>query len=362
MISPPAPDAEAQAVTIEGEVFTSAAPRLRYAVPSAIAPATTLEIAPGVTWLRMPMPIDLNHINLWLLEDGAGFTLVDTGLAAPRCAEVWTTLLGTPLLQERPLRRILLTHFHPDHLGLAGWLQDRLGIPVTLAKRGREALATFTREPAEWRATNGRHLQGHGLAEAAPLLAGLHGVSRSGYPAAHLDDAQADGEWLTIGGRAWQVLETHGHADGHHCFHSPEAGILISGDQVLPAISSNVSLSAAHWGTDPLGDFIDGLQRLHALPAETLVLPSHGRPFRGLRERASDLIEHHEAEFRTLLAALDAPRCATELMPVMYRRPLSGLHQLLGLQECIAHLEHLTRRGQLHRSQDNQGLFRYQRC
>ena len=88
MISPPAPDAEAQAVTIEGEVFTSAAPRLRYAVPSAIAPATTLEIAPGVTWLRMPMPIDLNHINLWLLEDGAGFTLVDTGLAAPRCAEV----------------------------------------------------------------------------------------------------------------------------------------------------------------------------------------------------------------------------------------------------------------------------------
>ncbi|MFO1425715.1 MAG: MBL fold metallo-hydrolase [Steroidobacteraceae bacterium] len=349
-------------ITTEGESFATPGPALHYAVEAAPPAGHARQIAPGVTWLRMPLPIDLNHINLWLIEDGDGWTLIDTGYPAESCAEVWRRLETEPLLRERPLRRILLTHFHPDHMGLAGWLQARYdGLAVGFAPRGadaaRDMLSPMTPES---RATGAAYLESHGFADAARFLEGLpRNFERQPLISMpRITHALRDGERIDIGA-PWRVIEAEGHADAHQCFHGAAAGVLVSGDQVLPSISPNVSLSRQRWGTDPLGDFLASLDRLDALPPDTLVLPSHGRPFRGLHARTADLRAHHADQLQRLLAQLAQPRAAYELLPMLFGRRLPGFHRMLAIHECIAHLEHLVRRGEALRETDGAGLHRY---
>jgi glyoxylase-like metal-dependent hydrolase (beta-lactamase superfamily II) len=354
---------EPSGITTEGESFATPAPRLHYVVESAPAPGTTLEIAPGVTWLRMPMPIDLNHINLWLVEDGDGWTLIDTGYPVPMCADVWMRLAATPLLQERPLRRILLTHFHPDHLGLAGWLQAQHGpLPVWMAARG-EAAARSMLEPAtdQRRALSAAYIESHGIAHALRFLDEIPSMTPRGglLVAPQVTRHLRDGESFEIGAATWKVIESDGHADAHQSFHCAAAGVLVSGDQVLPSISPNVSLMAAQWGLDPLGDFLASLERMATLPAGTLVLPSHGRPFRGLHARTADLRAHHAEQLQRLERQIVEPHTAAECMPTLFGRRLLGFHRLLGLHECIAHLEHLVHRGRAVRETSVDGLHRY---
>ena len=168
-----------------------------------------------------------------------------------------------------------------------------------------------------------------------------------------------DGELVSAGAWRFEVIETNGHAVAHHCFYSRDGALLISGDQVLPTISPNISLACADWGQDPLGDFLASLARLERLPESTLVLPSHGRPFRGLRARTVDLRAHHEEHLATLRGRLRQPQSAFALMPILFGRPLQGLHQMLGLHECIAHLEHLVRRQEAVRRTGADGAHRY---
>jgi glyoxylase-like metal-dependent hydrolase (beta-lactamase superfamily II) len=170
-----------------------------------------------------------------------------------------------------------------------------------------------------------------------------------------------DGEEVVWAGRSWRWLETNGHAAGHLCLHHAAGGILIAGDQILPGISPNVSLNG--WGVDPnpLDSYLRSLDRLGALDPATLVLPSHGRPFVGLRERALELRDHHHRRFDRLLAACEAPRAANELLSALYRRELKGFHHLLALGETLAHLEYLTRSGRLARRADADGTVRYVR-
>jgi glyoxylase-like metal-dependent hydrolase (beta-lactamase superfamily II) len=350
-------------ITTEGESFATPAPRLHYVVESAPEPGTTLQVASGVIWLRMPMPIDLNHINLWLVEDGDGWTLIDTGYPAALCAEVWTRLMATPLLQERPLRRILLTHFHPDHLGLAGWLQSQHAeLPLWMAARGEAAAHAMIAPVSEQRrAISAAYLESHGIAHAQRFLAEMPSMAARGELLAAPKIARhlRDGETFRIGGGEWQVIETDGHADAHQSFHCATAGVLVSGDQVLPSISPNVSLSAQQWGQDPLGDYLASLDRMDALPAGTLVLPSHGRPFRGLHARTADLRAHHAEQLQRLEQQIVEPHHAAECMPTLFGRRLLGFHRLLGLHECVAHLEHLVHRGRAVRETSVAGLHRY---
>jgi glyoxylase-like metal-dependent hydrolase (beta-lactamase superfamily II) len=349
------------ALTAEGEDYPTDEPRLHYLVEKAHAAGTTLEVLPGLHWLRMPLPIDLNHINLWLLEDGDGFTLIDTGMPASPCTEVWEQLEST-LLAQRPLRRILLTHYHPDHMGCAGWLQARHDIPVRMASRAIPWAEFMVDGPStERRAASVDFFRAHGMAQAREFFDALP-LARNASPVNRMpiiDEPLSDGEHVAVGAHLFEVIETDGHATGHQSFFDAAGGVLISGDQILPTISPNISLSASDWGLDPLGDFLASLDRLESLPADTVVLPSHGRPFRGLRARAADLREHHHEHLDRLQAAIAVPKTAFDLMSVLFGRRLFGFHQMLGLQECIAHLEHLVQRGRARREIRDDGVQRY---
>ncbi len=352
---------EQDRVTAEGEAFESQPRRLRYVDLEPPGPGATVAVSQHVRWLRIPLPIELGHINLWLLDDGEGWTLVDTGLSASVCREEWEQHEARTL-RGKPLKRILLTHFHPDHMGLALWLQQRHRVPVWMSQLGlataRELLESDSSALAARSVT---FLRRHGVtdADAVERLLGGTGFRRavSGLP--EVAHHPADGDAVVTGTAVWRVIECHGHADGHVCLHDAAARVLVSGDQVLPTISPNVSLTAGDQGRDPLGAFLASLDRLYELPAETLVLPSHGRPFLGLHQRIDDLRNHHAEQLAALVRECTEPRSARDILPTLFGRRLIGFHFLLAMWEAIAHLEHLVGSGRAERLEARSGAIRY---
>lgn len=346
----------------EGERFATPEPRLQYLHDTAPPPGELVEIARGLHWLRMPLPIDPDHINLWLIEDDAGVTLIDTGLPVEHCTAVWQRL-EADWLADRPLRRILVTHFHPDHMGCAAWLQSRGARPIVeMARRALPGARLMVEGPdAALRARTIDYLLAHGMVEARDYLAKLptrHRTPLSALP--RVDTPLADGAILDCGRWSFAALEVDGHATGHLALFAESGGVLISGDQILPTISPNISLAAQDFGTDPLGDYFASLERLERLPPSTWVLPSHGRPFIGLHPRIRDLRAHHLEQLGQLREALDEPRSAFDCLPVLYAmQRLRGVHMLLAMLECIAHLEHLVRRGAARRCEGAGGSLRY---
>lgn len=311
-----------------------------------------VRIAPGVYWARIALPIiDLDHINIWLLEHEGGWIIVDTGMAASMGRDAWEQLERTTL-QGGPVRAIFVTHLHPDHIGLAAWLQERHRAPVLMSRRTHERGGAMTGEALDHSIQRAQQfLRQHGLREQRQIqvLARpdryLHMTSGMAQHIQHV----VDGQEQVWGGRPWQALATDGHAEGHLCLHAARDGLLISGDQVLPEISTNVSLLPEGSDPDPMGAYLQSLQRLRALPAQTLVLPSHGVPFTGLHARIDTLLAHHDEQMERLVAGCQQPRTAAQALPLLYRRPLHGMHLLLALGEVLAHLEHLVRQGRMQR-------------
>lgn len=322
----------------------------------------TREVAAGVRWLRMPLPFALDHINLWLLDDGENLLAVDTGFGQPEIEGHWQRILAD--LAPRTLSRIVVTHYHPDHLGLAAWLQARTGAPVSMTQ------SEFLAGHAIWHELPGHdsgamvaQFEAHGLDPLRLEAQRARGNPyRRGVPSlpTRIDRLLA-GQVLRIGAHDWHVLVGYGHSPEHASLYCEALGTLISGDMLLPTISTNVSVNAAMPHADPLGWFLDSLRRIKDLPADTLVLPSHGLPFRGLRERVAQLEAHHQERCNELLAACDRPRSAGELLGTLFRRELDNHQVMFAMGEAVAHLNHLAQQGALHRIQDGQGPIRYLR-
>ena len=331
------------------------------------APGETIEVAPGVRWLRMRLPFALDHINLWLLADEvdgvAGWTIVDCGIANDETRAAWERVFATQL-EGRPVLRVICTHMHPDHIGLAHWLterwQCRLWISATDWNAARMASRSTIGHGGESAA---RFFASHGLTDPESLAKVRQ---RSNYYGAMVPEVPAsfhrlmDGLVVRIGARDWRCIGGYGHAPEHMALHCPALNLLISGDMVLPRISTNVSVMDFEPEANPLTLYLDSLQRYRGLPADTRVLPSHGKPFGGLEQRIAQLVDHHDERCADVLAACaEAPRSAADLLPVLFHRKLD-LHQTtFAMGESVAHLHALWYAGRLRRERGADGVFRF---
>jgi glyoxylase-like metal-dependent hydrolase (beta-lactamase superfamily II) len=344
---------------------SAARAQLDYPHPDGPAPGTTRAIAPEVRWVRMAVPFPPEHINLWLVEDGDGWAIVDCGLGLDETRAAWEQVFAHEL-DGRPVTRVIVTHFHPDHLGCGTWLAERWGVDVWMTE-------------GEWMTARGVHA----VASETDLDIKIGHYRRNGVPADQLETYRTPpnafyrkmvpgvpgrfvrirgGDPLRIGARDWQVIIGRGHAPEHACLWSRDLGVLICGDILLPRISPNVSV----WPTEPFGnplaDYLDALAGFDGLPADTLVLPAHGQPYRGVHARIAELRGHHAQRLDKLADALaERPRSAVECFPLLYRREIGRENMGLALGEALAHLHLLLAQNRVRRVAGPDGILRFER-
>jgi glyoxylase-like metal-dependent hydrolase (beta-lactamase superfamily II) len=335
---------------------------LEYPLKTVPEAGRTIEVAPGVHWLRMPLPMSLNHINLWAVEDGDGWTLVDTGMQTSQIASAWESMLVGPLA-GRPVLRVICTHMHPDHVGMAGWLTRRFDCPfwmtrleyvtcrMLVADTGRQAPPDALRfyQASGWQAADLEHYK-----------ARFGGFGKMVYALPDSYHRVTHGDQFLIGRHHWHAVVGRGHSPEHLCLYCPQLRLLISGDQVLPKITPNVSVFPTEPDADPLREWLESLAMVRdTVPDEVLVLPAHNEPFRGLHARTTQLIEGHERSLEKLLEALRQGRTASDVFSVLFRRSVSTDVLQMATGESVAHLNCLIQRGQVTRTLDDAGVAWY---
>ncbi|MDZ4282011.1 MAG: MBL fold metallo-hydrolase [Hydrogenophaga sp.] len=371
--------------------------RLHYPLGATLPePGHTLEVAPGVKWIRMALPFALDHINLWLLRDQLdgreGWTVVDCCISHDAAKAQWETIFANEL-DGLPVLRVIVTHMHPDHIGLADWLCERwsgraagppqgeasplggqrhgeaasVGAPVcrlwvsatdfTMARIGSQSTTGFGGEAAA------AFFASQGLSDPESLekIRGRASYYPNLVPSVPAQYRRLyDGLQVPVGGRLWRCISGYGHAPEHMALYCETLGVLISGDMVLPRISTNVSVYDQEPEADSLTLFLDSLKKYLPLPADTLVLPSHGKPFTGLHERIQQLQDHHRDRLDEVRAACREKPCSgADILPVLFPRALD-LHQTtFAMGEAVAHLHWLWMAGELVREQDADGVWRF---
>ena len=326
------------------------------------APGETIEVADGVHWVRIPLAGPLKHINVWLLRDGSHWTLVDCGLGEADAQACWERVFAARVGTGR-VTRVIATHMHSDHLGLARWLCQRWDAPLFIA--GRE-VALARRLLAAGRAEGEaavRFYRSHGVTDAALLDA----VQRQPTPYPQRvpglpDDVRllSARERLRIDGRDWTAIEGRGHSPEHLALHCAATGVLIAGDMLLPRISAHVAVSPYAPDGDPLTDFLGSMRALLSLPADTLVLPAHGEPFLGIGARVQAIDAHHAARCDRIAALCETARSAADISAALFAaRPLDRANTLLALHEVIAHLRRLQALGRVTATLDADGVTRF---
>jgi glyoxylase-like metal-dependent hydrolase (beta-lactamase superfamily II) len=324
-------------------------------------PGAAVEVAPGLLRVCMPLPGPPSHVNCWLIADGEGWLLVDTGRGDEPTRALWRQVFATAL-GGRPVTRVLVTHFHPDHVGLAGWACDEWGAPLLMPRSEWQRARLLLLEDQAALTSMLVELQQRAGAAADHLrrIADEGVTYRSAVgPLPRQFQAIADGQAIRIGGRDWLVRVGAGHSPEMACLHEPRAGILISADHVLPRISPHVGLHPSEPDGDPLGVFLDHLVRFRAVPGDSVVLPSHGEPFRHLHERIDGLLLDHADALSRILSGVGEGLSALEAAGLMFERSFSGRQLTFALAETLAHLNHLRAQGALARRVTATGVWRF---
>lgn len=338
--------------------------QIRFPFAEPPAPGTATEIADGVLWMRLPLPMALDHVNVYAFDEGDGWTVVDTGYNTEKIRAVWDDLLAGPL-GFRPVRRVIVTHHHPDHIGLAGWFQEQ----------GAELITTRT----SWLFARMLSLDEQPVPEqevlafwrAAGMAADVYSKRAVQRPYNYKDVVAplppgytriTEGEKIRFGGRDWIVRMGDGHAPEHATFWEVGGNLVIGGDQILPGISANIGVYANEPGADPLSEWMAACDRLtpHVRP-DQLVLPGHKLPFTGLPLRLRQMVDNHHSALDRLRAALTEPRTAGQCFVPLFGREIVGDAYGLALVESVAHLNHLLKHGEIRRETTPDGVWMWQR-
>lgn len=341
------------------------------------ASATTVEVAASVHWLTMPMGGSLTHINLYLLEDYDGWFVVDTGLATQQTRQLWFDLFESRL-RGKPIKGVICTHMHPDHVGQAGMITDKFRVPLYMTRaeyyQARSMFSGYSSYSSNWQSREFYERSGID----ASFLERAGQAWRKRMPNAEEQEKARktrsepeyaifpvgfrrlqEGDVLTIGGHDWLVMVGSGHSPEHACLFCKSLRVLISGDQILPIITSNVSVHASEPEANPLKSWMDSHDRFLDLPEDTFVLPAHNLPFYGVRQRLRALINHHEDRMLAIEEHCTTPQSARALLPVLFKRELDARQMMMALGEAIAHCHLLLHRNRLERKLDDDGVFRY---
>jgi glyoxylase-like metal-dependent hydrolase (beta-lactamase superfamily II) len=338
------------------------------------APGEALALADGVRWIRMPLPFALDHINLWLLRDEIdgrqGWTIVDCGISRDEVKVLWERVFENAL-DGLPVLRVVVTHMHPDHVGLAYWLCERWNAPLWMTMTDYAIARLWSRPAIDNSAAGGpggqaavEHFIRHGLADPQ---AQEKIRQRANYYPGMVPAVPArfrrimDGNRISIGGRDWRVITGYGHAPEHASLYCDTLKILISGDMVLPRISTNISVFDYEPDANPLPMYLNSLRKYDALPEDTLVLPSHGRPFKGLPERVAQQLAHHAERLDEVLDACATPLSTADVVPLMFKRKLDSHQLTFAMGEALAHLHALFFEGKLRRETGADGVIRFTR-
>lgn len=335
---------------------------IAYPFPEAPDEAEAVDIAPGILWLRLPLPLALDHVNVFALDDGDGWTIVDTGMASNRTRAIWQGLIAGPL-SGKPIRRLIATHHHPDHLGLAGWFQDQ-GVELLTTRTAWLYARMLTLDEQREHSAESLRFQTRAGVDAATLAA------RAKDQPFNFRDAVApmplgftrieEGQILTAGGRRWLVRLGQGHAPDHATLWSLDDPLILGGDQFLATITPNIGVYPTEPEADPLTEWLTSCRAFLPFAADQLVLPGHKLPFTGLAPRLHQIIASHENALDRLEAHLATPAHAVDCFPALYRRKIGPAEFGLALAEAVAHLNCLLAQGRAQRQLSADGAWLWQ--
>ncbi len=354
-------------LTPDGRIGKSGRPNLIYPIAEGDVPkpGEVYEVADGVFWVRMPLPISLEWINLWLLRDNDGWTVVDTGMATEAAAGHWRTIFDKAL-DGKPITRVVVTHMHPDHVGLAGWMTRKFQCKLHMSRLEYITCRMLVSDTGRDAPEEGvEFYRNAGWDEDAldqyKVKFGGFGRAVSRLPDGYV--RLEDGDVLQIGGSDWKVIMGAGHSPEHVCLYNADKNLLISGDQLLPRISSNVSVHPTEPDANPLLEWLQSCEKLKELmPEDVLVLPAHNYPFRGAHERLDSLIRGHKLLLSRLESKLSEPKGVMELFTTMFGRKIGPDAFSLATGETLAHLNYLIDEGKIRKITNKGDVDKYVRA